>query len=243
MKTKREIKRHRLHQDIVKYLLDDIKNGIYKVGEGLPSERDLMEEFNVGRPSIREALMQLSQMGIIEIRPGVRARVREPSVLPLLNGMGNVVRLQLQNPRGNFYFQEARILFETAVARRAAILISESKLQILSEILKKKSLCLSETEKFAELDVLFHKQIVVVLDNPLLDGVYDAIGRWLLDQRLMTLRNDEQPQKALAAHYKIFEALKNHDPDEAERAMEEHIRQVNTVYSKSYKEEEVLQHG
>ncbi|GAB1428810.1 hypothetical protein MASR2M17_22430 [Aminivibrio sp.] len=59
----------------------------------------------------------------------------------------------------------------------------------------------------------------------------------------MTLRNDEQPQKALAAHYKIFEALKNHDPDEAERAMEEHIRQVNTVYSKSYKEEEVLQHG
>ena len=155
MKTKREIKRHRLHQDIVKYLLDDIKNGIYKVGEGLPSERDLMEEFNVGRPSIREALMQLSQMGIIEIRPGVRARVREPSVLPLLNGMGNVVRLQLQNPRGNFYFQEARILFETAVARRAAILISESKLQILSEILKKKSLCLSETEKFAELDVLF----------------------------------------------------------------------------------------
>ncbi|GAB1428811.1 hypothetical protein MASR2M17_22440 [Aminivibrio sp.] len=109
MKTKREIKRHRLHQDIVKYLLDDIKNGIYKVGEGLPSERDLMEEFNVGRPSIREALMQLSQMGIIEIRPGVRARVREPSVLPLLNGMGNVVRLQLQNPRGKFYFQEARI--------------------------------------------------------------------------------------------------------------------------------------
>lgn len=103
MIKKREIKRQRLHQEIVKYLLDDINNGIYKVGEGLPSERDLMEEFNVGRPSIREALMQLSQMGIIEIRPGVRARVREPSVLPMLNGMGNVVRLQLQNPRGNFF--------------------------------------------------------------------------------------------------------------------------------------------
>lgn len=81
------------------------------------------------------------------------------------------------------------------------------------------------------------------LENPLLDGVYDAIGRWLLDQRLMTLKNDEQPQKALVAHIKIFEALKKHDPDEAEKAMEEHIRQVNMVYSKSNKEEGVIQHG
>ncbi len=228
---KREVKRRRLHQDVVNYLMEDIRKGVYKVGEELPSERDLMAEFQVGRPAVRESLMKLSDMGVIEIRPGVRAKVKEPSVLPLLEGMGSVVKLQLQDPKGNFFFQEARSIFETAVARRAAFLVTEEHLKILSELLEQKKKCLDNTEKFAELDVLFHKQIVLVLKNPLLDGIYDAMGRWLLEQRLMTLNFENQPERALAAHSAIFEALKSHDPDAAEQAMENHIQQINSIYS------------
>ena len=229
----REIKRHRLHQDIVKYLLGDIRNGVYKVGDFLPSERDLMAEFQVGRPSIRESLMQLSQMGLIELRPGVRAKVREPSVVPALDGLERMAELQLRDPRGSSYFLEARMLFEAAAARRSALLISEAQLKDLERILEEKERCTDQTEKFAELDVLFHKRIVEVLGNSLLNGIYDAMGRWLLDQRLQTLKVDGQPQRALEAHSMILDALRRHDADAAEKAMESHIRQIGGIYAKT----------
>ena len=107
-RPKREIQRRRVHEDIVEYLLDDIKSGVYKVGEELPSERDLMDEFRVGRPAIRESLLRLERMGIIETRPGVRAKICQPTVLPLLEEMSDVVKLNLQTPEGQKYFQDAR---------------------------------------------------------------------------------------------------------------------------------------
>jgi GntR family transcriptional regulator, sialic acid-inducible nan operon repressor len=48
-------------------------------GDFLPSERELMQSYAVGRPSIREAMQNLQRMGLIEINHGERPRMATPS--------------------------------------------------------------------------------------------------------------------------------------------------------------------
>jgi DNA-binding FadR family transcriptional regulator len=69
-------------------LLREILDGQYRVGERLPSERDLSSRFDVSRGAIREALSQLEQQGIIETQPGgVRIKPIEQATLAILGPM------------------------------------------------------------------------------------------------------------------------------------------------------------
>ena len=74
------IKRRRLSDEILAEFERLIVSGIYAPGDLLPSERELMERFGVGRPAIREALFSLQKNGLVALTSGARARVTEPSV-------------------------------------------------------------------------------------------------------------------------------------------------------------------
>src|SRR5210317_1269664 len=68
----KHLKKTRLYEEITDQVKDAILEGHLKPGERLPSERDLCEMFGVGRPTVREALRVLDNMGLIEIGPGVK---------------------------------------------------------------------------------------------------------------------------------------------------------------------------
>jgi GntR family transcriptional regulator, sialic acid-inducible nan operon repressor len=68
------IQRRKLYQDVLDRLMARIRSGEIAPGEQLPSERELMEAYGVGRPAIREALQTLERSGIVEIAHGERAR-------------------------------------------------------------------------------------------------------------------------------------------------------------------------
>ena len=55
---------------IIDRIVKAISTGQFKVGEKLPSEFELMEELNVGRNSLREAMKILSALGVVAIRRG-----------------------------------------------------------------------------------------------------------------------------------------------------------------------------
>ena len=63
-------RRVRSFDDVVEQLREAIYSGRIRPGERLPGERQLSEEFGVGRPTLREALRSLEAVGIIEVRPG-----------------------------------------------------------------------------------------------------------------------------------------------------------------------------
>ena len=69
-------------------LLQRIRNGEWGPGDQLPSERELMETYGVGRPAIREAQQDLARSGILEIAHGERARVALPTADDLINQIG-----------------------------------------------------------------------------------------------------------------------------------------------------------
>lgn len=229
-RPRREVQRRRVHEDIVDYLLSDIKSGVYKIGEELPSERDLMDEFQVGRPAIRESLLKLERMGVIETRPGVRARVCEPSVSPLLEEMGNVVDLDLQTREGLKTYQCARSFFENALVRIAAQNIDDQQLEKLRSLLDRQKALGDRLAELTEVDVEFHEVIAAVCGNKLVIALFHNMGKWLVEQRKTTLARPGQPKRAYEAHKRIYDALVAHDPQQAEKAMTEHLQQVEEIY-------------
>ena len=58
------------HEEIAQTLTRDILTGQYRVGERLPSERDLAARFDASRGAVREAMKKLEQLGVADIQPG-----------------------------------------------------------------------------------------------------------------------------------------------------------------------------
>ena len=102
-----------------------VLSGETPAGTNLPSERDLMERFGVGRSTVREALFALKKRGLLAVNGGARARVTSPDARIVLSELNPVVRHMLARPDGVRHFQHARALLEVALAREAALRAAE----------------------------------------------------------------------------------------------------------------------
>ena len=86
------IRKKKLSHEVQERLLRLIEGDALAPGDALPSERELMQSYEVGRPAIREALQSLERMGLITIRHGNRARVAEPSIGRMVEEMSQTMR-------------------------------------------------------------------------------------------------------------------------------------------------------
>ena len=107
------IRRRKLSEEVALRLEEMIQDGGYQPGDQLPSERDLMKQFGVGRPAVREALFSLQTMGLVLVSSGERARVSRPTPKLVIESLSGAARLLLSQPDGIRHFQEARTFFES----------------------------------------------------------------------------------------------------------------------------------
>jgi GntR family transcriptional repressor for pyruvate dehydrogenase complex len=224
------VRRFRLYEQISEQLERRIRDESLAPGQELPSERDLMKEFEVGRPAVREALFHLQKMGLVELRSGARARVRAPTPGAVINSLAGSARYLLSAPQGMRHFQDARAFFESGLAREAARVALPHDIQQLQAALEQNRLSINDRKRFEQTDVAFHHAIAAIPNNPIYTALHTAIFEWLLDQRHITLSHPGQNHIAYEAHRLIFEAIAAHDPDRAERMMREHLKQVAAVY-------------
>ncbi|HAM5332956.1 TPA: GntR family transcriptional regulator [Escherichia coli] len=112
MFNKRPLKRKKLSELVEEDLENMIRQEVFKEGEYIPSERALMEMFNVGRPSVREALATLRRKGLIEVNNGERAKVCRPTPYTLINELSGIARDYMSSKDGMQHFEELRLLFE-----------------------------------------------------------------------------------------------------------------------------------
>src|SRR5512132_3084835 len=109
------VRKRKLYEEIVERLETLMLDGSLAPGEQLPSERELMTTFQVGRTAVREALFALNRMGLISLQNGERAVVTRPTASALLDELSPSIRHMLQAPEGIQHFQDARTLFEVAL--------------------------------------------------------------------------------------------------------------------------------
>lgn len=229
---KRSIQRPRVHTEVLSCLLDDIQSGVYQVGQKLPSERELMDEFGVGRPAVREALSGLARMGLIEVSPGMRARVCRLTLKPLLREMRATLEIYSSSEDGWRQLHDLRLFFETAVVRRMAREVTDEQLEHLDAQLQnqRRLLDASEVRAFADADIDFHRYLVECMGNNFLGLLAEGFAGWLITPLYASLQVRRQSERSYRAHVAVYEALKKKDPDLAEKAMRTHLEEMRGIY-------------
>ena len=111
---RRPLARKKLSEMVEEELEQMIRRREFAVGEQLPSERELMTFFNVGRPSVREALAALKRKGLVQISNGERARVSRPSADTIIGELSGMAKDFLSHPGGIAHFEQLRLFFENA---------------------------------------------------------------------------------------------------------------------------------
>jgi DNA-binding FadR family transcriptional regulator len=120
------IVRRKLSDEVFDRLRMMITSGELTPGDMMPSERELMERFRVGRPAIREAMQALNNMGLITITHGERARVRQLTARSLFEQVDATAQILLStSPTSLDHLKNARRFFERGMVREAALKASK----------------------------------------------------------------------------------------------------------------------
>ena len=126
--------------------------------------------------------------------------------------------------------QEARLFFETGLARDAARYADKEDIARLEESLAENHRVLDDAQAFERTDVNFHYVLAEIPKNPVFVAIHEAVVEWLTEQRHQSLMNEGAAQNAYDWHAKIFRAVADHDVDGAERAMRGHLGDVSQYY-------------
>lgn len=228
-------RRRRVYQDLALQIADRINSGRLTAGTHLPSERALAQSFGVSRASVREALVSLQASGLIAARHNARAEVTKLSSPAFLNQLSGAAQQLLAQPNGMADFQEARALFECGLARFAARHASQKEIDRLSLALVKNKRALGDPDLFAKTDVAFHDVLAEATHNPILTALNSALSEWLITQRHVVIRAPLRGimRRAYLGHEAIYAAVSSHDPEQADRAMAEHLTEIANAYWKS----------
>ena len=211
-----------------------IIGGNLEDGAELPREAELLEEFSVSRPSLREALRILETEGLIRIRRGKvgGAIVRRPTAQSTAYHVGLTLQSRGVTLRD---LAQARGVLEPACAGFAASQDARSRKKIvkqLSELIDENEACLGESYAFTESALKFHAALVELSGNTtvaVLAGALEAV--WSSQERHWAERvshdggyPDPRAQgEALRAHRRVVRAIEEGDPDTAIQSMRTHL--------------------
>ncbi len=215
---------------IVEELAARVRSGVYEVGSFYPSERELCEEFGVGRPSIREALIGLQRMGLADLSPRQRPRVTKPTPQNIIRELTSAARFILDQPEGFAHFEQVRSFIEVSLARHAASHASNAQIARLAYALERNQATIGQETSFVESDVAFHRALAETAGNPIIVAMHDAFVEWLIMQRPENVDVEDRNRRSYADHKEIFDAVLRHDPDRAAAAMQRHMDNAYALY-------------
>jgi GntR family transcriptional repressor for pyruvate dehydrogenase complex len=217
------IRRVKLSDGIVEHIKSLIMAGRLKPGDKLPPEREFAATLGVSRTALREAVRTLSLMGLLDARQGegtfvsglVAGSFMKP-LAPMLT-MGNIDILELI---------EARRIIESRAVALCALRASEDELVRISDLVDEMELNIGYIEHFNRLDLGFHMAISSGSHNSVLVATLEAIRDALYEQVQDVQILPGAADRALGYHRRIVESLCTRDSERAERAMVEHLNDV-----------------
>jgi len=228
--SKTQAPSRKLSAGIVDRLAERIRAGEYEVGAFFPSERELCEEFGVGRPSVREALTALQRMGLAELSPRQRPRVAKPTAGKILRELSGAARFILDQPEGFAHFEQVRSFIEVSLARYAASHATNAQIARLGYVLERNQQAIGKEREFVETDVAFHRALAETAGNPIIIAMHDAFVEWLIMQRPEIDDVENRNRRSFEDHKEIFDAVLRRDADRAAGAMERHIDNAYELY-------------
>lgn len=219
------VRKNRVHEEVARQLEILILKEL-KPGDKLPAERELATMLGVSRSSIRDAIRRLELVGLVEPRQGSGTRVREISTDTLVSPLANVIAHKRQMVHELLEFRK---MLEPGLAARAAEHASEEDVARMEEILDRQERKVRGGGLAIEEDTEFHYCIATAARNSVVLKVVDVVMDLLRETRSRSLQSEGRPQKSMAGHRRILNAIRRGDPEAAENAMRLHIREVEKM--------------
>jgi GntR family transcriptional repressor for pyruvate dehydrogenase complex len=220
------IEKRAVGQQVVSRILELIRTGTLRAGNRLPPERELIEIFDISRPSLREALRALSTLGVIRSLHGGGAYVSDLDAKTLLAPLDFYISLTKANIADAF---DSRRVVEIEIVRRAARRADRADVDELKDIIDAHETVQDDPVGFRMLDARFHERISVIAGNAVLGRIAYALYNLGLDFQNFDRRARKYPgmiSQSTADHSEIAGAIIAHDPDRAAQAMSRHIRNI-----------------
>lgn len=232
--SKSVVSSKRAADDLFRNFEEMIITGVLKDGDALPPEREIVETYKVSRTVVREAILALSNKGLVEARPRFRPVVRKPSFDVVLSTIESVVGRYLKQPQGIKHLFDTRIMIEASLVRDAATHARASDLKALKDALEANYNAINDSQHFYETDTQFHEVLFNIAQNPLLSSIYKAYKLWLSPYWSKMQEVKGRNLLNYNAHKAIYEAILMRDPDEAEKALRAHLNDAWNQVKKTF---------
>lgn len=222
MKNIRPIKKVSIGEQICDQIMELLVDGTWEIGEKIPSENQLAEAFGVSRITVREALLRLSALGLLETRFGSGTYVKEVTPTTLVNSIMPSVYI---DSNSMLEVLEYRQVFEVKTAGLAARKATDEGIKELERIYADMVRNQDSLTDFAESDLEFHLALSTMTNNSMLIATMNVIKSALsvAMQQIIEYRGNDG---GLADHAKLIESIRAHDEEETMRLMEEHISEA-----------------
>jgi GntR family transcriptional repressor for pyruvate dehydrogenase complex len=210
---------------VFKALYEMIASGRYPRGQKLPPQEELARQFGVSRNTLREAVNQLSAMGLLSSQQGVGTVVEPPSPGGYLSSLSGQFLL---DPLSVREFIEARICIERNAVRLAVARAGAEDVERLRMTLEhqRRALKRGDTAEFTRHDAAFHLELTKICGNRVLlkflQTIHDMLQRFIGEVAQLPGAIED----ALGFHTRVTEAIAAGDADRAEREMVLHLFNV-----------------
>ncbi|MDQ8736327.1 FadR/GntR family transcriptional regulator [Paenibacillus sp. LHD-38] len=222
------------YEEITEQVKRLIIEGKLKVGDKLPSTKQMSEQFGVGRSTTREALSALKAMGLIEIRQGGGCRVIRS--VPADMELPELESLRM-NRKTVLELLEARESLEVSNAAIAAVKHTEADSHHLRALIEEMERSAGNEAEGERLDLQFHLTLARATHNSIMVRLFESIMNHIETaihdiRRVELYASTAVAERLYKEHSAIFEAIVQRDSELAAERMKQHLQHIERIVLK-----------
>lgn len=221
----KSVKHARVSDEIVKQVMSLISEGKLKPGDRLPPERELIKQFGVSRPTLREALNSLVAMGFLEVKHAKRTFVKSVTSERMQDPLSLLLKTDTKKI---FDLIEVRKAMEAWGAFHAAQRATEEDIKQLESITEEMQAAFDEGRSWQKQDADFHLAMAQATHNTIQTHLMSTVYNLLRESVARVFTDPKKVKRLLQHHYRIFSAIKNHSPEKARERTLEHLNYVES---------------
>jgi GntR family transcriptional regulator, transcriptional repressor for pyruvate dehydrogenase complex len=221
---------------VARLLLNRIIEADLRPGSSFGTEAELLEQFDVSRPTLREGLRILESQGVLKLRPGPRGGiiVSKPTIDVLVHTLSVYLRLN------NVPFAEilrTRIAMEPALARDAALYGSAEDFDEMERTIERLEAAGDDGEVVYRENRNFHDAIARAARNPVLELFWSTIRVLASGEGAGLKYSTRNRQHIISSHKTILEACRRRDADTAQRVMSNHLGELDVLLKARFQDQ------
>ena len=218
-------------------LLELIRERGFEPGDKLPSERDLAALFGMSRGAVRESLIRLDTLRIVESRPKSGVYLQPYGAERSIEAM--VLFAETNTPLTAAEVAqsvELRSVLESEAMRLACLRRTPEDLERLQQILRDSGAAMARGETLAEFDAVFHKAIVAATKNDVLLRFINVFYLMSRKRREIYFQEPQQSRRSHAQHLQLYRAIEAQDAERGQQILRRHLMGVDAYFRMFFSE-------